>query len=256
MTRDELVARWVEAIRPIPWVTSAWLFGSMATNRDGPGSDIDLRVGVTQEPRDWPEECRTLMAPFGPSLIAAFSDGFVRLLVEPGYVIDLGKEIAPPGLVHVAGHRPIRILIEKVEVLPATEGKSEKWPETKFPKAAPPSPGQVETWTAEALVNMLAYPAMVRRGDEPSRNLYCALQRADLAKLIYELEGAEWAKGFKHMAEWSTNAHRLICADSLIWIEMLEILEQLAYSTGAEWPADAVADCKAMFCADLAEVHP
>lgn len=247
MTRDEIVSGWVEAVTPLPWLTCAWLFGSMARGDTVPGSDIDLRVGISHGDY-WYSEWRYLAAPLRPYLVATLGDHHVRLVLQAGYVVDLGCEVAPPGLIHVTEHRPVKVLIEKTQVMEAPTDD----PIHKLYPVDLPSPAEVETWIAETLVNMLSYPAMVARGDEPSRQLYCALYRADLAKLIYRLEKVQWAKGFKHLSTWTDRSHLVACNDALLWSNTLTVLQGLASSVNAHWPGEFVFACVNQYREDLA----
>mgnify|MGYP001580594457 CR=1 FL=1 len=248
--RDTIVNKIVEVARQEPWVTCAWLFGSMARGDEVPGSDIDIRVGVTRAVDGW---WRILAKPLEPYLIATEGDRHVRIVVLPGYVIDLGCEEAPPGLIHVTEHRPVRALIEKTPVVDApTPAPEFVDPIHKLYPVELPSPVEVETWIAETLVNMLSYPAMVARGDEPSRQLYCALYRADLAKLVYRLEKVQWAKGFKHLSTWTDRSHLVACNDALLWLNTLTVLQALAGAVNAHWPGEFVFACFNKYREDLA----
>ena len=250
--RDVIVNKIVEVAQQTPWVTCAWLFGSMARGDEVPGSDIDIRIGITRPIDGWWQPIdiwwRILAKPLEPYLVATEGDHHVRLVVLPGYVIDLGYEEAPPGLIHVTEHRPVKVLIEKTQVMEApTEDPIHKLYPVELPLAE-----EVETWIAETLVNMLSYPAMVARGDEPSRQLYCALYRADLAKLLYRLERVQWAKGFKHLSTWTDRAHLVACNDSLLWLNTLAVLQALASAINADWPGEFVFACVNQYREDLA----
>jgi len=121
--------------------------------------------------------------------------------------------------------------------------------------ADPPSAEQVETWIAEVLVLMLAFPSMVRRGNRKAAWFYERIYILELLKLLYHLEGVEYGVGYKHIDKWMAEpVLELVPPFHGIWQFfhcIFMALEQLAGQTGAEYPQKFVSSCWKQFRMDM-----
>ncbi len=88
--QERILAQWILTLAQTSVVQVVWLEGSLVDGRGDPGSDIDIRVGITDDAfvRLWEEDRTGLLTGLGEHLLL-HNEEYVRALTQDGVLVEL-----------------------------------------------------------------------------------------------------------------------------------------------------------------------
>lgn len=200
-TQWAILDRWLPSLRQLPEIELIWLEGSLAAGRGNAGSDIDLRLAISDSAYQqlWEVDRTPILLGLGDYLVV--ETRFIRAITADAVTIEVGA--VKSSQVHGQALYEWEILFSRLAAdEPAFTPLPQRTTAEVWPEWHELTPDAVQKMTHLYLTTMTQVPAIFHSGEWHSAIFQLDRMRLELIQMMYRRLNIGYSCRYKHFSEF------------------------------------------------------